>query len=218
MVMWLMPLTFATSDGGLIYLMMLFMILSGTAYNLWSKRFVIIPGLLLGSWITFLTLCGYVFFSSKFNWVVILLALAAFTQLWCQWVEGLMKDKEIDPHNLASILKPWLWEGFFWSSKVVQVAAIDVLFWYVRPDIPFALLAVLFIMLSVAIWGAIDFQRDRAKLLRLSGAHEILVFGAVVFVMSTILSWWAFVFLAIPMVNYLLVNRVLYGTFGRPKV
>lgn len=218
LAMWLMPVTFATGDSLIIYLAMIFMITTGTAYNMWSKQFVLIPGLLLGFWIFFETLCGYVFFSTTFDWKIVGLASIAFMQLWCQWIEGLLKDKAIDPRNLASVLKGWKWDGFFWSSKVVQVLAIDLLLWNLHPDALYGIGAFIFIILSVLLWAEIGAERERERLLRVSGAHEILVFGAVVFCLAPILGLWALAFLLIPALNYVLFNKLLFGAFGRPRI
>jgi 4-hydroxybenzoate polyprenyltransferase len=218
LAMWILPLLFIETNLVAAYVPILFMTVLGTAYDAWSKKYMISPGVFLGGWVMFLTICGYAFFNDSFIHSLIILAFVAFMQCWCQWVEGLLKDKDTDPHNLASILNGWKWDTFFFGSLIAQILAIDLLLWKMHPQPLYGILSLTFIILSVLVWLAIALEKEREQILKLSGMHEILVFSAAVFALAPVIHEWAFVFILVPTAWYAVFNRTLYGLFGRPRI
>ncbi len=217
MAMYLMPLFLIETDGAIVYLIVLSMSVVGTLYNMLSKKFVP-SGVFLALWISTLTLSGYAFFSLDWNIPIIILCLAALMQCWNQWIEGLLKDRDTDAVNLAKILKGWRWDIFFYASLIVQVIIIDWLLWELRPILIYGSAAFFFVIASVLVWALIAEEKDRSKMLKLSGLHEILVYEAVVCCISVFIADWAIVFGLVPVLIYLAFNRLLYGEMGRPQI
>ncbi len=216
-IMYLFPLLFIETDVVAVFIIVLTMSVSGTLYNMLSKRFVL-SGIFLGLWICTLTLSGYAFFSLDWNLAIVILCLAAFMQCWCQWIEGLVKDRLTDVVNLARRLRGWKWDGFFWSSAVVQIIVLDLIIWELRPDAVYGIMAFVFIGASAFVWWGIWNEPDRSMMLKLSGLHEILVYEVVVCCLSVFVGEWAILLGVVPVLIYIGFNKLLYGEMGRPKI
>jgi len=218
---WLLPLLFLQTALYPVYGAMLSMNLFGTAYNMWSKK-IRWSGFLLGGWSATLTLSGFIFFSTDINRIILILCVIAFMQCWCQWIEGLVKDAKTE-NNLWKIIsvKMSFWAFvFLWISKAAQLFSLDAFadeFLNADPIIMGSAFAAM--LLSIFIWYKISVESDRSRLLKLSGVHEIIIYAAPVLMLSAIIGWQGSVlFLLIPLLFYLEINRALYGHAGRPDV
>lgn len=218
---WLLPLFFLETGLYPVYAAILSMNLLGTAYDMWSKK-TKWSGFLLGGWSATLTLSGFIFFSTDFNRIILILCAVAFMQCWCQWIEGLIKDAKTE-NNLWKIIsvKMSFWAFvFLWISKAFQLFSLNALAEQFHNADPILMgFAFAAMLLSIFIWYKISVEPDRKSLLRLSGIHEIIIYAAPVLMLSAIIGWQGSVlFLLIPLLFYLQVNRALYGHAGRPDV
>lgn len=218
---WLAPLFFLETALHPVYGAVLSMNILGTAYNIWSKK-THYAGFLLGGWSATLTLSGFIFFSTDINAIILILCIVAFMQCWCQWVEGLIKDAKTEK-NLWKIISVKMSFGalsFFWLAKAFQLFSLNALAAQLRDANPIIMgFAFAAMLLSIFIWYRILVQPDRNALLKLSGIHEIIIYAAPVLMLSAIIGWQGSVlFLLIPLLFYLGINRALYGHAGRPDV
>jgi len=216
-VMYLFPIFFVETDIVVVFIIVLTMSVSGTLYNILSKRFVL-SGVFLGLWICTLTLSGFAFFSLDWNLAIGILCLAAFMQCWCQWIEGLVKDRLTDFVNLARRLRGIRWDVFFWGSAIVQIIVLDLVIWALQPEAVYRRMSFLFITMSLVVWLGIWSQPGRSMMLKLSGLHEILIYEAVVCCLSVFVGEWVILFGVVPVLIYFGFNKLLYGEMGRPKI